>query len=89
MAKRFNGSVITVLRPLALRRLAEIDEERAGIIAAFPDLRPAKPAQAAPAAPVRRRKMSKEARRRIGEAQRARWALKKAQTKGSKTGSRA
>jgi hypothetical protein len=75
----------------AEQRLLELAEEAAGIFAIFPELRapgrgfmagvrggrtrqPA--AQAAPRR--RRRKMSAEARKRISDAQKARWARQKA-----------
>jgi hypothetical protein len=70
----------------AADRLAEIETERAAILAAFPALRatatdrarqqPAKQKHDAP--PRRRRRLSKEAKRRISEAQKKRWAAQKA-----------
>ena len=71
----------------AEQRLLEIGEEAAAIYAAFPELRdrgnfgggrrggrPRKVAGSAGAAPRRKRTMSADARRRISEAQKARWA---------------
>jgi hypothetical protein len=77
----------------AEQRLLELAEEAAGIFAMFPEVRapgrgfmaggrsgrtrqPA--AQAAPRRRRRRRKMSAEARKRISDAQKARWARQKA-----------
>jgi len=76
----------------AEQRLLELAEEAAAIFAIFPELRaPGRgfmakaagrggPAADAAAAPTkrRRRKMSADARRRISEAQKARWAKQKA-----------
>lgn len=71
----------------ARARLAELEAERQSIFKAFPQLSRTRPdgagpklvgpqAAAAPesAAPLRRRKMSAEGRRRIAEAARRRWA---------------
>src|SRR4051812_37475305 len=75
----------------AEQRLVEIAKEAGDIFATFPELRrqgasfsvpasarrgPKKPTPSA--APRRRRKMSAAARKRIGDAQRARWAKQKA-----------
>jgi hypothetical protein len=70
--------------------LKEIAAEATAILAAFPELRKQRPALSVPAsgkrgrkkptaspAPRRRRKMSAAARKRIGDAQRARWAKQK------------
>jgi hypothetical protein len=77
----------------AEQRLLELAEEAAAIFAIFPELRApgrgfmakaagrggsAADADAAPPKKRRRRKMSADARRRISEAQKARWAKQKA-----------
>jgi hypothetical protein len=77
----------------AEQRLLELAKEAAGIFAMFPELRApgrgfmsgglaGKTGQAAAAAgaavPRRRRKMSAEARKRISDAQKARWARQRA-----------
>jgi hypothetical protein len=72
----------------AEQRLHQLHQEIASIHGAFPELRRGvvdrAPAAATPqhategAAPRRRRKMSAQARRRISEAQKARWAKQKA-----------
>jgi hypothetical protein len=74
----------------AEQRLLELAEEAAAIFAIFPELRApgrgfmaggpgGRGRQAAgTAAPRRRRKMSAEARKRISDAQKARWARQKA-----------
>lgn len=63
-------------------RLREIEQERSAILATFPDLgrsnRKTGSADVSAAAPRKRRRMSKEARRRISEAQKKRWAAQKA-----------
>jgi hypothetical protein len=68
----------------AEQRLIELAEEAAAINREFPELRERDPrkrpaAAVSPAAPSgrRRRKMSTEARRKISEAQKARWAKQK------------
>jgi hypothetical protein len=75
----------------AEQRLVEIAEEAAAIYASFPELRerssgglatPGRPRKteqqtAAPAPTPRKRSMSADARRRISEAQKARWAKQK------------
>jgi hypothetical protein len=78
----------------AEQRLREIEEEAKAIFATFPELRAegrgferatkgkrAANESAQPAAPIRRgrRKMSAAARKRIGDAQRKRWAEKRQQ----------
>ena len=87
MAMRTNDS----MRQWALRgaeqRLLEIAQEVTAIHAAFPELRQTRrgrpPANtttdAAPRTPTRRRrrKLSAEARKRISDAQKARWAKQK------------
>jgi hypothetical protein len=75
----------------AEQRLIEISEEAAAIYRSFPELRdrtngsgvgrrgPGRKAQAnGSASPRRKRTMSADARRRISEAQKARWAKQKA-----------
>jgi len=77
----------------AEQRLVQLAEEAAAIHRAFPELRrrgrgPGRPAASDSAEPAagagtgtrrrRRRKMSADARRRISEAQKARWARQKA-----------
>ena len=69
----------------AEQRLLQIAEEAAVIFTAFPELRDRgfmerskSPKAAQAAVPRRRRKMSAEARRKISEAQKARWAKQKA-----------
>ena len=86
MAKRSNDA----MRQWALRgaelRLLEIAQEAAAIYAAFPELRErgksAPPAAEAPQGAGRprrrRRQLSAEARQRISDAQKARWAKQKA-----------
>jgi hypothetical protein len=79
----------------AERRLSEIAEETAAIRRAFPELRRSGRAgrrpsadedSAQPATPKRRRRrtMSAEARKRISEAQKARWAKQRAGEGGTK-----
>ena len=92
MAKRQGNNLRRYAVVGAEQRLLELAEEAAGIFAMFPELRapgrgfmagarggrtrqPA--AQAAPRR-RRRRKMSAEARKRISDAQKARWARQKA-----------
>jgi hypothetical protein len=78
----------------AQQRLSELDQERAAILSAFPQLRgvttaggrrPGRPpgsgaakAHATGARKRKRRRMSADARRRISEAQKKRWAKQKA-----------
>ena len=68
-------------------RLREIDEERATILAAFPELRRTgrSPGQAASAS--KRRTMSAAARRRMSAGMRKHWAKRRALQKKSKDGS--
>lgn len=67
----------------AERRLEQLDEERAAIYREFPELRRGRPSRrivpavnqtASRPARSRRRKLSPEARKRISEVQKARWA---------------
>jgi hypothetical protein len=82
----------------ARQRLTELDEERAAILRAFPQLRVAsRGRQAAEGndadtavngtgpSPRKRRKMSAEARRRISEAMKARWAKQKSKKTAAKS----
>lgn len=68
----------------AEQRLIQLAEEAAAIHREFPELRQRKRASATPATPSpnrggrRRRKMSADARKRISEAQKARWAKTRA-----------
>jgi hypothetical protein len=75
----------------AEQRLLELAEEAAGIFAIFPELRApgrgfmagglegrARPSAGTAAPRRRRRKMSAEARKRISDAQKARWARQRA-----------
>lgn len=70
----------------ASQRLRELDQERAAILSAFPQLRSG--ASPFPRRPLglgarkrKRKKMSKAAREKIAAAQRARWARQKKTTK--------
>jgi hypothetical protein len=67
----------------ARQRLRDINEERVKILATFPDLRGGTTSQRSTGAPTgrKRRRMSADARRRISEAQKARWAKQKAAAK--------
>jgi hypothetical protein len=80
----------------AQQRLRDLDQERAAILAAFPQLRagaggrrgrPRGSTSVKQASGVaggrkrKRRRLSKEARRRISEAQKARWAKQKGNVK--------
>ena len=94
MAKRQGNNLRRYAVVGAEQRLLELAEEAAGIFAMFPELRApgrgfmaggqgGRPGQAAgaPGAAVprrRRRKMSAEARKRISDAQKARWARQRA-----------
>jgi hypothetical protein len=72
----------------AQQRLADIASEQRAIFAAFPELRRSGSRSGAPSGgdaesqppnpKRRRRRMSKEARKRISDAQKARWAKQKA-----------
>lgn len=93
MAKRMNDDLRRYAVVGAEQRLLEIAEEAAQIFRVFPELRQRgrgldavrkgrNDADAAGQKPVRRRrrrrKMSAEARKRISQAQKARWAKQKA-----------
>lgn len=95
MAKRQDSDLRRYAVVGAERRLLELADERATILATFPELRaagrglvakngrrsasPASDAAVTPAPKKRRRRtMSADARRRISEAQKARWAKQKA-----------
>lgn len=78
------SELVRFARVGAEARLRELQAEREAILREFPDLRRAG-SMSATGAPAngttrrrRRRKMSAEARRRISEAQKARWAKQKA-----------
>ena len=93
MAKRQTSDILKWARLGAAARLRELDDERAAIVKAFPELNSA-PARATRARTVRpsvndsddgsrparrtRRKMSAAARKRISDAQKKRWAAQKA-----------
>lgn len=90
MAKRQTDDMRRWAIKGAETRLAELAEEAAGIHRAFPELRLRGGGGRPPATPNevpdgrtgqlgrrRRRKMSAEARKRISEAQKARWARQK------------
>jgi hypothetical protein len=66
----------------AAARLEELERERQEILRAFPDLRSTRAGVRSAATRVRkvrrRRKLSADARRRISEAQKRRWAAQKA-----------
>jgi hypothetical protein len=65
----------------AAARLEELERERQEILRAFPDLRSTRAGVRSAATrgrKVRRRKLSADARRRISEAQKRRWAAQKA-----------
>jgi hypothetical protein len=69
----------------AEQRLLTLTEEAEQIYRAFPELRQRGPGEARMAAPRgkagrRRRKMSAEARKRISDAQKARWARQRGET---------
>lgn len=91
MAKRQGDSLRRYAVVGAEQRLLELAEEAAGIFAMFPELRaPGRGFMARQDGPTgqaagsaaprrrRRRKMSADARKRISEAQKARWARQKA-----------
>ena len=93
MAKRSKDNLRQYAVVGAEQRLLELAEEAAGIFAMFPELRApgrgfmaeragrtSKEAEAADGAarPRRKRTISAEGRRRISEAQKARWAKQKA-----------
>jgi hypothetical protein len=74
----------------AKQRLLELDEERAAIFSAFPQLRFQRKQQTTTGATAdngttgarKRRRMSADARRRISEAVKARWAKQRAEKAG-------
>jgi hypothetical protein len=66
----------------ARARLLELDEERAAILKAFPDLRHTAAAKAAPASAKPRRRLSRAARKAMSEGMRRYWAKRKG-SKGS------
>lgn len=93
MAKRQKSDLRAYAVVGAEKRLLELAEEAAAIFAIFPELRApgrgfmakgagrgvaAADGDAVPTKRRRRRKMSADARRRISEAQKARWAKQKA-----------
>ena len=92
MAKRQGNNLRRYAVVGAEQRLLELAEEAAGIFAMFPELRAPgrgfmaagrrssgrQPAQTTASPRRRRRKMSAEARKRISDAQKARWARQKA-----------
>jgi hypothetical protein len=98
LAKRANGDLRRYAVVGAEQRLLEIAEEAARIFQVFPELRArgrgldavrgrsaAEPAAAQPRkGRRRRRKMSAEARKRISDAQKARWAKQKQAGSSSK-----
>ena len=91
VAKKADGDLRGYAVVGAEHRLLEIAEEAARIFKAFPELRargrgldavrgasaPVASAEPEPRGRRRRRKMSAEARKRISEAQKARWAKQK------------
>ena len=91
VAKKADGDLRGYAVVGAEHRLLEIAEEAARIFKAFPELRargrgldavrgasaPVASAEPEPLGRRRRRKMSAEARKRISEAQKARWAKQK------------
>jgi hypothetical protein len=91
MAKLGNADMQRYALLGAEKRLAELDAEAAQIFRSFPALRSrrrrmggAGDTDSAPRAqPRRRRKLSPEGRRRISEAQKARWAKHKAEHAGA------
>jgi hypothetical protein len=66
-------------RQAATRRILELQAELAEIHKVFPDLL-GEPAEA-PATPRTRRKMSREARKKISDAQKRRWSKVRAKKK--------
>ena len=100
MAKRQKSDMRRYAVVGAEQRLLQLAEEAAAIFAIFPELRApgrgfmarvggrgastATDAVAAPGRKRRRRKMSAEARKRISDAQKARWAKQKAAGGGTK-----
>jgi len=92
MAKRTTGDMRKWALIGAEQRLVELAQEIAAIHNAFPELRqgrrgrPAKEPSSSTAADApkrrrRRRKLSAEARKRISDAQKARWAKQRGQKK--------
>lgn len=89
MAKRGGSDIRRWALMGAEQRLLQLAQEAAAIHAAFPELRQGRKGEKAgvsrrqaaasgTAKPRRRRRMSAEARKRISEAQKARWAKQKA-----------
>ena len=70
-------------RHAATKRVLELQAELAEIHKVFPDLlgEPAEAQAQAPAAPRTRRKMSREARKKISDAQKRRWSKVRAKKK--------
>ena len=75
------AELLRLARLGAEARLTQLREEEATILRAFPDLRGRRTQSTAQESTAprrrRRRKMSAEARKRISEAQKARWAKQK------------
>jgi hypothetical protein len=67
-------------RHAATKRVLELQAELAEIHKVFPDLL-GEPAEAPAAAPRTRRKMSREARKKISDAQKRRWSKVRAKKK--------
>lgn len=82
--------LVRLARLGAHSRLAELQRESEAIYRSFPELRPGRASRSAMSTvvrgtvagvkPIGRRKMSREARKRIAEAQKKRWAEWKART---------
>ena len=89
MAKRDTNNMRAWARIGAEQRLNQLRTEIAAIYTTFPELRRGTPpshpaadnASDKPARRRRRRKLSAEARKRISDAQKARWAKQKARSK--------
>lgn len=86
MSKKTTNDMRHWARLGAEQRLHQLAQETAAIHAAFPELRQVRPsgkASLAAAAKAKRRRprLSADARKRISEAQKARWAKQKAQKK--------
>jgi hypothetical protein len=80
------SELLRLARVGAAARLQELRAEMVAIVRQFPALRRGSVASQRDGSkrPRRRRRMSAEARRRISEAQKARWAKQKAQGAGGK-----